>query len=336
MVGGELVQYHPGMITLYQLHWSHYVEKVRWALDYKGVAWRAIDVDPFTKREIQHLQPAKPVGSVAQLRTVPVIQDEVTGAVVDESSEILGYLERTYPTPALCPADPEQKKAVMQWTVWLDSTVGLAARRLAYTQIAVERPGLLAELFVPNIAGAAGASGFKSKVAGSIIAGVLSRRFRFQHNRADGVFEQLEQYLLFAAKRLNHARYLVGDQFSAADLTLAALLRPVTLIPFFRDHPRLRGLFEWRAEQLRAHRREPQLVYESALHAVRKKRGWAMGAVSWLTPAPKRDESELTEIPALAAARNDHQELGRFPALKGAFWYLQLRLRSGLARTDYA
>jgi glutathione S-transferase len=38
------------MITLYQLHWSHYVEKVRWALDYKNVEWSAVDVDPFTKR----------------------------------------------------------------------------------------------------------------------------------------------------------------------------------------------------------------------------------------------------------------------------------------------
>ena len=43
------------MITLYQLHWSHYVEKVRWALDYKGLAWRAVEVEPFSKREMLHL-----------------------------------------------------------------------------------------------------------------------------------------------------------------------------------------------------------------------------------------------------------------------------------------
>jgi glutathione S-transferase len=324
------------MITLYQLHWSHYVEKVRWALDYKGVEWRAVNVDPFSKREMRHLQPPKQVGSVARLRTVPAIQDDATGAVVDESSEILGYLERAYPTPALYPSDPEQRKEVERWTVWLDSTVGLAARRLAYTQIAVERPGLLAELFVPKIAGPAGAGGLKGKIAGRIIAGVLSRRFRFHRNRADGVFEQLEQCLLFAAKRLSAAAYLVGDRFSAADLTLAALLRPVTIVPFFRDHPRLQRVFAWRAEQIQQHRREPQLVYESALHAVRERRGWAKGSVSWLAPSQRQDDCELTEIPALPAARNDHQELGRFPELKGAFWYLQLRLGSGLARTNYA
>jgi len=43
------------MITLYQLHWSHFVE-VRWALDYKGIEWSAVDVDPFTKQQMRHLR----------------------------------------------------------------------------------------------------------------------------------------------------------------------------------------------------------------------------------------------------------------------------------------
>ena len=32
------------MIELYKLHWSHYVEKVRWALDFKQLPWRGIEV----------------------------------------------------------------------------------------------------------------------------------------------------------------------------------------------------------------------------------------------------------------------------------------------------
>ena len=95
-------------------------------------------------------------------------------------------------------------------------------------------------------------------------------------------FEQLEQCLLIAAERLSSRDYLVGDRFSAADLTLAALLRPIMVVPFFRDHPRLQRLFGWRATQLRNHRREPQLHYEAVLHDTRRSRGWALGAVSWL------------------------------------------------------
>ena len=58
------------MITLYQLHWSHYVEKVRWALDYKGLDWSAIDVDAFTKRQMHRLPCKLTLDSGRSLYTV--------------------------------------------------------------------------------------------------------------------------------------------------------------------------------------------------------------------------------------------------------------------------
>lgn len=323
------------MITLYQLHWSHYVEKVRWALDYKGLEWSAIDVDPFTKRQMRHLQCRTTLDTGDQLYTVPTIHDERTGAIVGESSSILDYLERTYPTPALYPTDVGERSEVTRWMLWLDSTLGLAARRLAYTQLALERPGFLAELFVPHIVAAGSAGSFKARLAGAIIAGVLTRRFRFRHNRTDRVFEQLEQCLLIAAERLSSRRYLVGDRFTAADLTLGALMRPVLLVPFFHDHPRLQRLFDWRTTLLREHQREPRVGYEAALHDARQQRGWALGAVTWL-PSENRDNQVVsTDIPDLPVARNDQQPLGRWPMIRGPLWYLRLRLTCGLGQTIY-
>jgi len=323
------------MITLYQLHWSHYVEKVRWALDYKGVDWAAVDVDPFTKRQMQHLQCKTTLDSGYELHTVPTIDDKATGSVVGDSSEILAYLERVYPTPALYPAEAVEREEVTRWMLWLDSTLGLAARRLAYTQIALEYPGLLAELFLPRMAGAGDGRNFKGRLAGALIAGVLTRRFRFLHNRADRVFEHLEQCLLTAAQRLSSRDYLVGDRFTAADLTLAALLRPVMVVPFFRDHPRLRRLFDWRATQLQDHRRESHSGYEAVLHDVRRRRGWALSAVSWLPAAKRNDHSTVTRIPTLPTARNDQQPVGRWPVITGFFCYVRLRLTCGLVRTRY-
>jgi glutathione S-transferase len=309
------------LITLFQLHWSHYVEKVRWALDFKEVEWRAVDVDPFTKGEMLHLK-CKP--------RVPTIHDGATGAIVGESSQILDYLERTYPTPALYPEEPALREDVARWMRWLDSTVGLAARRLAYTQIALECPGLLGELFVPGTVGVR--SGWKAKVAGTIIGGVLTRRFRFLHNRTDGVFEELEQSLLIAARRLGSRDYLVGDRFSAADLTLAALLRPASLQPSIRAHPHLQRLFEWRETQLKAHRRPLRLDYEVAVEEVRRHRGWALDKPNGMTVSEPAAE---TEIPTLTDARNDQQSVGRWPLITGPLWYLRLKLTSGLKRTRY-
>jgi glutathione S-transferase len=323
------------MITLYQLHWSHYVEKVRWALDYKGVEWRAVDVDPFTKQQMQHLSSRTTLDSGRQMQTVPTIEDEATGASVSESSAILEYLERTYPTPALYPSGESERAEVRRWMLWLDSTLGLGARRLAYTQLALEYPGYLSELFLPGVFHAGSGRGFKARLAGTVIAGVLARRFRFLYNRAEGVFEQLEQCLLFAAERLSSRSYLVSDRFTAADLTLAALMRPTALMPFFREHPHLQNLFAWRDTQLRDHRRELRVGYESTLHEVRQRRGWARGALSWLPASKCCDTSRMAQVPALTAARNDQQSTGRWPVITGLLWYLRLTLTCGMARSRY-
>jgi glutathione S-transferase len=311
------------MIILYQLHWSHYVEKVRWALDFKDVEWQAVEVDPFTKKEMRHLRCRTSLEAGRKEYTVPTVHDPATGAILSESSSIIEYLEQTYPAPTLHLTDE-----VKRWMLWFDSTVGLAGRRLAYTQIALEDPSILSGLFLPQFP----AGSLKANVAGRVIAGVLTRRFRFRHNRADRVFEQLAQCLLTAAERLTSHAYLVGNQFTAADLTLAALMRPVVLVPYFRDHPRLQRLFEWRAQLLHEHNRTDRVGYESALQEVRERRGWALGAVSWLSPI----DCGPAEVPALSAARNDQQSVGRFPLLTGPFEYLRLKQTCGLSRTTYA
>lgn len=323
------------MITLYQLHWSHYVEKVRWALDYKGLEWSAVDVDAFTKRQMHHLRCKLTLDTGRSLYAVPTIHDENTDAVVGDSSKILQYLDRTYPSPSLYPTDPGEYSEVTRWMLWLDSTLGLAARRLGYTQIALEHPGILATLFIPHVVGARGSESLKAKIGGAIIAGVLSRRFRFLQNREDRVFERLEGCLLLVAEGLGSRQYLVGDRFTAADLTLAALLRPVLLVPFFRNHPRLGRIWAWRARQLQEHHREQELTYETALEEVRRRREWALGAVRWL-PSGSRDDSPIaTEIPSLAAALNDQRSVGPLPVLFGPCWYMRLMLTCGLGRTAY-
>lgn len=323
------------MITLYQLHWSHFVEKIRWALDYKGIQWSAVDVDPFTKREMRHLKCALPMEAGGKEYTVPAISDATTGAVVADSTRILDYLERTYPTPALYPEQANDRADMTRWMLWLDSTVGLISRRLGYTQIALEHPGFLASLFLPRMIGSADVRTVKARLGGVVIAGVLSRRFRFSRNRADRVYEELERCLLIAADRLNSRPYLVAERFTAADLTLAALMRPAMLVPYFRDHPRLRPLWEWRQRQLQEYGREAQVGYEMALHEVRQRRGWALGKVRWLGESGGERQPLPSEIPSVTVARNDQQRVGRWPIVRGPLWYLQLKATCGLGRLAY-
>lgn len=324
------------VITLYQLHWSHFVEKVRWALDFKGVEWRAIDVDPFTKREMRHLKSRTTLESGQRIHTVPTISDDATGVVTTGSADILDYLERTFPTPALFPADALERTEVQRWVLWFDSTLGLAARRLAYTHIALEHPGLLAELFLPRVFPEGAGQSAKGKVVGIVIAGVLARRFRFAHNRTDRIYEELARCLRSAAHKLKGRRYLVGDSFSAADLTLAGLMRPVAAIPYFRELPELRELFEWRATLLRAHGRHAQSGYERAIHEMRQRRGYALGRPAWIPALAAVDEPVAAPPPEIASARNDQQPMGRWPVLMAPFTFLGLKLTCKLPRIAYA
>jgi glutathione S-transferase len=139
------------------------------------------------------------------------------------------------------------------------------------------------------------------------------------------------------AERLSSRRYLVGDQFTAADLTLAALLRPTRVVPYFYTHPHLQRLFEWREMQVKEHRREALLGYELALQEVRRRRGWALGEVSWL-PAGSRGAHQPipAEIPHLPAARNDQRSVGRWPLITGLLTYRKLARTCGLERTVYS
>jgi len=66
------------VIKLYQFPSSHFCEKVRWALEYKRVAYRPVNLLPGF-----HL---KPMRKLAPKSCVPVLVDEET--IVQESSAI--------------------------------------------------------------------------------------------------------------------------------------------------------------------------------------------------------------------------------------------------------
>lgn len=312
------------MIELYQLRWSHYVEKVRWALDYKGLPWRAIDIVAYRKEEMRRFDCAQ---------TVPLIHDTTTGVAISDSSPILRYLDERYPEQPLFPADAPQREQVWQWMLRLDSTLGLYARRLGYTQLIMECPQVLSRLFMPQVCGGLFTRRGWRNLAAPVLGMMLTRRFRFDRNRQDGIYEQLEALLLPIAERLRSSAWLVGERLSAADITLASLLRPLRIVPHFSHHPLLQGLFAWQERLFRTHGREPRLLYEELIDAQRQRRGRMRGSVSWLAAATP--SSAALDAPLRTAVNDQHpvSALTLFKALPG---YVRLRWFSGVRTVAYA
>jgi len=85
--------------------------------------------------------------------------------------------------------------------LWLDSTLGLAARRLAYTQVALENPGYLAELFVPRLVRPGEARGFRARFAGTAVKRIGRNRFLRNVLIAIGNVPQPSRELVAAARR---------------------------------------------------------------------------------------------------------------------------------------
>jgi glutathione S-transferase len=317
------------MIELYKLNWSHYVEKVRWAMDFKQLPWRGIEVVAFIKKELQRFDCAP---------TFPLIHDTDTGVATSDSSPIIRYLDETYPQRPLLPADPVLREEAWQWMLRLDSTLGLHGRRLGYTQVIMECPNTLAQLFMANVAGGVFTRRGLCRPASAVLGAMLTLRFRFHRNRQDHVYEKLEAQLLPIAEKIEREGYLVGAVFSAADITLASLLRPLRIVPHFSHHPRLQSLFAWQQRLFREHGRDDAYPYEHAILAQRERSGRMRGRVRWMGMASQRMDvrtCDLSSVEILQVARNDIHELSRWMLPLGLPAYFKLRWFSGIGRMRY-
>src|SRR3954462_4378896 len=85
--------------VLWQLKVSHYNEKARWALDYKGI--------PHVRRALMPGRHERTARKLTGSSTFPVL--ELDGAAIGDSTQIIDALERPHPDPPLYPADPTER-----------------------------------------------------------------------------------------------------------------------------------------------------------------------------------------------------------------------------------
>jgi glutathione S-transferase len=107
------------MLELYQFELSHYCEKIRFILDYKGLAYRKVEVTP----GLGQLDLFKISGQ----RQVPVLKDG--NEVIADSTAIAQYLETKYPDRPIYPTDSKQRALCLILEEWADESVGLNARK---------------------------------------------------------------------------------------------------------------------------------------------------------------------------------------------------------------
>jgi glutathione S-transferase len=189
---------------------SHYCEKARWALERGRIPYR----------EERHVQGPSRIYSkrAGGCGTTPVLVTD-DGRSLTESEDIIAFAD-----PSLRQDDPE----VRTITRWLDENLGKPDRRLIYAHMLPHRDLLMS---FNNC----GVPAWEAATFKAIWAAVHPWANR-QLGLAPGTKERDEALTLHAfdavAEWLSDGRpYIMGDAFTAADLTFAALSAPVTAPP---------------------------------------------------------------------------------------------------------
>jgi glutathione S-transferase len=208
--------------VLWHIPVSHYNEKVRWALDYKGV-------------EHERRAPPPPSHMAVSLwltrgssYTFPVLQ--LDGRAIGDSTEIIAALEERHPEPPLYPADPEERRRALEIEDFIDEEIAPHVRLLAFHE-AIKEPDqfgkLAADMLPPALQRGPG-----RRIAGPFATQFLKLRFRVGDPEAAALArERVEAGLDRIEAELGDGEYLVGDAFSVADLTAAAIYYPLVFPP---------------------------------------------------------------------------------------------------------
>ncbi len=130
-----------------------------------------------------------------------------------DSSIISAYAERLLPEPALYPADPYEYARALWFEEYADTKIATATGKKYFAE--------------------------------KILAPYLFRREPIQEDIDLAVNETLPEVFTYLTRQLEGKKYLAGDQFSIADISVASMLNTLLLCEFQLDTEKWPGLAEY-------------------------------------------------------------------------------------------
>jgi glutathione S-transferase len=168
--------------------------------------------------------------------TLPVL--DLDGSRIVDSTRIIEALEARQPDPPLYPDEPEERKRALEIEASFTDRIGHDMRRVIFWELRDQREFMAK--FLATDQGRAGRARIRAIMP--VAWRYVVRRYGFDEDS----YQRSREALVGALDRIETERnggpFLVGEQFSVADLTAAALLYPVALPPEFQyelpDPPR--------------------------------------------------------------------------------------------------
>jgi glutathione S-transferase len=193
---------------------SHFNEKARWALAWKGVAHRRRSYLPGPHAPV--------IQRLSGQTATPVL--ELEGRVIAGSAAIIDALERRFPERPLYPSDPALREQARRLQREWDEQVGPAVRTVLFSEL-IHEPGHVCATFADQKSAAKRAV---YRAALPLLRGRIARAHHTDDPEAvKRAHEITRRALDEVVRRRGESDVLVGDSFGVADLCCAALLAPL-------------------------------------------------------------------------------------------------------------
>src|SRR5262245_12956557 len=202
---------------LWHIPLSHFSEKVSWTLDYKGIAHR---------RHVLGADYLVRAWRATGRGTLPILF--MDGRAIGDSTRIIEALEERYPQPVLYPRDAEARQRALALEDYLDEQLGPALRAAVVTPLFRHDPDLALRALT---------TGMPDKAYRTLrpLVRIFPAFYRFRHRISDASLEADRGIVDAALDRIDQERrgraYLVGDAFTVAALSAAAMLSPLLQPP---------------------------------------------------------------------------------------------------------
>jgi glutathione S-transferase len=205
--------------TLWHIELSHYNEKARWALDYKGIPHRR-------RKPLPGFHRAAAVGVTrGKHDRLPVLQ--LDGKAVGDSTAIIAELERYRPNPPLYPADPAERARALALEDFFDEELGPHLRTFGWYHLTNDIDSAIDQLLANHPAWHR-----RLMHAGApLVRQIIRMDYSATPENAEKSLAKMRAAMDRIEAELQPSGYLVGDSFSVADLTAAALFTPMIAPP---------------------------------------------------------------------------------------------------------
>ncbi len=203
------------MLKLYQMPISHFCEKIRWALDYKQLPYKAVNLLPGL-----HTRTTK---RLTGQTSVPIIKDG--SQIIHNSSTIITYLDQHYAEHSLTPDDPDAQQEAMDWEAYADANIGMQMRLICY-DILLEHPDVLLPIFTQ---GGPWYGPPLMKQQYPKVRHVIRKLLQINPTNVAEAKLRMNGALESISAHLEGRQFLVDNRFSRADLAASALLAPLIM-----------------------------------------------------------------------------------------------------------